>query len=102
MLNITFIPFDQIGAFTTKDAIAVNSSSAQSYTITAGKKVAILQNVGTGIAWIGGSDVSPSDNKGVKLLPNVMLIFRNAKSTFKIYFKCAATITTTIGIAEAD
>lgn len=101
MLGITCIPFDQIGAFSTGTTVGA-SSTTQSHTVTSGKKVVILQNTGNKIVWIGGSDVNPGTSKGVKLLPNVMLIFRNVKSDFKVYFRCSGTDTTNIGVVEAD
>ena len=102
MLGVTNIPFDEIGALSTGTTVEADAVSAQSHTITSGKKVVILQNVGSKLVWFGGSDVDPANSKGNILLPRVMLIFRNAKSNFKIYFKCVAGDTTNIGIVEAD
>ena len=102
MLGPTNIPFDQIGAITSKANLDITDASTQSHTITAGKKVVIVQVVSGSECWFGGSNVNPTTYIGNIMTPRVMLIFRNAKSTFKVYFKCAAGKTAKVGINEAD
>lgn len=102
MLQNTFIPFDEVGAFSCGNTLAVDENAAVSFTVTAGKKVVILMNTGSKAAWFGGSDVDPATSKGVKQGPQVMLIFRNVKSTFKVYYKMGAGDTTNISIVETD
>lgn len=102
MLIPTNIPFDEIGAITSLAPLSVTDSSVQSYTVTAGKKVVILQIVSGGECWYGGATVNPATNIGIIMMPRGMLIFRNVKSTFKIYFRCATGLTAEVAINEAD
>lgn len=102
MLGPTNIPFDQVGAISTAPTLSVTAAAIQSHTITSGKKGVILQIVSGSECWFGGSDIDPTTNKGNIMTPRMMLIFRNAKSTFKVYFKCAAGKTAEVGINEID
>jgi len=102
MLQVTNIPFDQVGALSSVSALSVTDAGTQSHTVTAGKKVVIFQVVSGKECWYGGLDVDPSANLGIIIMPRGMLIFRNVKSTFKVYFKCASGDTSEVGINEAD
>lgn len=102
MLGPTNLYFDQIGELASSTYIDVDESAVKSHTITAGKKVVILQVVDGSDCWFGGSTVDPTNYIGTIMTPRMLLIFRNAKSTFKVYFKCAAGKTAKIGINEAD
>lgn len=102
MLGPTNIPFDQVGAISTAPTLSVTAASTQSHTVTADKKAVVFQPVSGAEVWFGGSDVNPATNKGNILIPRTLLIFRNVKSTFKVYFKCASGKTSEIGINEFD
>ena len=92
--------FQNVGAITAVAALSVDSTGAVSYSITAGKQGVSFQNVGSKPAWYGGSTVDPASSLGNKLFPNQSLTYKNVKTDFVIYFKCAAAETTTIAIVE--
>lgn len=102
MITLAYFPFDDVGKINDVAAIAVDDVGAISYTVTTGKKGVILQNVGAKMCWFGGDTVNPATKRGITLLPNTVIVFRNVRSTFKVYFKCGAGDTTTIGIVEYD
>lgn len=102
MLGPTNIPFDQVGAIECGTTISSTAAAAQSHTVTAGKKAVIFQIVSGSLCWFGGSTVNPATNVGIILLPRTLLVFRNVKKTFKIYFKNVGAQTSEIGINEMD
>lgn len=99
---ITFIEYNNVAAINSEAAISVDAVGAVAYTIPVGKKGVTFQNVGTGISWYGGSNVDPATLIGIKLFKNQGLVFKNVKKTFKIYFLCAAGVTTSIGVINND
>jgi len=102
MLTPVNMFFDRVGAFSCGNTLSVDENSAISYTISANKKAVVLMNVGSKPIWAGGSDVDPISSKGIKMLPMEKWIWRNCESTFKIYFKCAASDVSLVGVVETD
>ena len=98
---ITFIEFNNIGAIQSETSVSVDTT-AIAYTVTAGKKSVSFQNVGSKAVWYGGSNVSPSANIGNKLFPNGGIVYKGVKSTFKIYFRCGAGDSSSIGVVNHD
>ena len=98
---ITFIEYNNIGAIASEAPISVDDTGI-SYTVPAGKKGVSFQNVGNKISWYGGENVAPVSNIGNKLFQNQGLVYKGVKNTFKVYFKCAAGETTTIGVVNHD
>lgn len=92
--------FQNVGSIVSVAALSVDDSAAVAYTITADRQGVTFQNVGTKDVWYGDDTVAPASNKGVKLFRNQSLTYKNVKSTFKIYFKCATGDSTTIGVNE--
>lgn len=99
---INFIEYNNISAINSTSAISVDDAGAVSYTIPAGKKGVIFQNVGSKNCWYGGSNVNPGASVGIKLFRNQGLVFKNVKRTFKIYFKCGSSDSTSIGVITND
>lgn len=98
---ISFIEYNNVGAIAAEAPISVDENGI-SYTIPAGKKGVSFQNVGSKIAWYGGSTVAPASSIGNKLFVNQGLVYKGVKNSFTIYFKCAAGETTTIGVINHD
>ncbi len=96
---ITFIEYSNIGAIASEAAVSVDEN-AIAYTIPAGKKGVSLQNLGTKAVWYGGTNVAPASNIGNKLFQNAALVYKGVKNSFKIYFRCAAGETSTIGVVN--
>ena len=94
------VSFDNIGVFNTVAPISVDAVGATQLTLSTGKRSIIIQNTGSDVIWGGDSNVSPATNRGIAILPYVMLIFRDVSSDFSIYFKCAATKTSTLSVIE--
>ena len=94
------VAFDDVGAFNTVAPYSIDSAGATQLTLTSGKKSIIIQNTGSSIIWGGDSDVSPATNRGIAILPYVMLIFRSVSSNFSLYLKCAAGETSTLSVIE--
>jgi len=97
-----YAPIDNAGAISDVPKISVTDSAAISHALTAGKKGVALMNVGTSTCWVGGSTVDPANSRGIKMLSDSLLTIRNTTSDFKIYFKCGAGLSTTIGVIEYD
>ena len=99
---ITFIEYNNISAINSEAAISVDAAGAVAYTIPAGKKGVTFQNVGSKNCWYGGSNVNPTTKIGIKLFRNQGLVFKNVKRTFKIYFKCGGSDSTSVGVINND
>lgn len=91
----------KVGAMSDVAAISV-TDSAISHTITANKRTILFQNQGTQACYCGGSTVDANNNRGYELLPKASLQFENTTNEFKVYFVCATSGTTTIGVIECD
>ena len=102
MLNVTNMFFDQVGALSSATTLDVDDAGVSPYTVTAGKKAVILQVVSGNELWFGGSTVDPTTYIGNIMTPRMMLIFRNVKSTFKVYFRAATGKSGKVGINEFD
>jgi len=98
---ITFIEYNNVGAIASEAAVSVDAT-AVAYTVTAGKKGVSFQNVGSKVAWYGGANVAPASNIGNKLFQSQGLVYKGVKNTFKVYFRCAAGESTTIGVVNHD
>lgn len=98
---IGFLEYNNVGAIGSEAVINVDSAGI-AYTVTAGKKGVSFQNVGSKIAWYGGSNVHVVNKIGNKLFQNQGLVYKGVKNTFKIYFKTATGDTTTIGVINHD
>lgn len=94
------LSFNEINAFNDVVAIDVDDSAAVSHTITSGKTFVYFMNVGSSPCWYGGATIDPDNSRGVIVLPYSGFVIENAKSSFKIYFKCETGLSTTIGIIE--
>jgi len=102
MLQPTNLFFDQVGALSSGSTIDFDETKVVSYTVTAGKKAVLLQIVNGSECWFGGFTVSPTDYIGNIMTPRMLLIFRNVKSTFKVYFRGATGKSGKVGINEFD
>ncbi len=95
-----FAPIDNVGAVSDQAPVSVTDAAATSVSVTIGKKGVQVMNVGTEECWFGGSTVDPSASRGIKLTPHSAIQIRNTTNDFKIYFKCASGLSTTIGVTE--
>lgn len=93
--------WESVGSLAAKAKIAVTDAGI-SYTIPAGKLGVTFQNQGTTKVWYGDSAVDPANNKGVYLLPNQTITYKNVRRTFAITFKTTTSETGTIGTCEHD
>lgn len=98
---INFLEFNNVGAVSSEAAISVDENGI-TYTVTAGKKGVSFQNVGSKVAWYGGSTTLPASNIGNKLFPSQGLVYKGVKNTFTVYFKTAVGESTTIGVVNHD
>lgn len=99
-MSISIATIDDVGAFNDVASLSIDSAAASSHIVTSGKKGVIFMNVGNNECWMGGSTVDPSASRGIIMLPRVYFLFRNVTADFRMYFKCAAGITTTVGVIE--
>lgn len=94
------LTLSHIGAFSDSVPLSVTDSSSISHTISSGKRFIQFQNVGSASVWYGGSTVDPSTSRGNILLPHQTLCYREATSSFQVFFKCASGDSSTIGVVE--
>jgi len=88
---------DNAGIVSTIAKIDVGNATAVEFTITTGKHGATIQNTGSNLCWVGGSDVNPTNLDGAKLFPSQSITFQNVQSNFSIFFLCESGATTTLG-----
>jgi len=98
-LQFTVFPFDDVGAITHTAKLSVPNTQVE-LTLTAGKRGISIQNVGSKIAWWGGTGLVPADKDGNQLFPNQTMLFRNVRHDFSIFFRCGGTDSTELGIVE--
>lgn len=99
-IQLAYFPFDDVGAISSLAKIDVVSASAISHSVTSGKKGVSLENTGDKVTWYGGSNVDPANKIGNRLWPTQILHYKNVKTTFDLYFRCAAGDTTDISPVE--
>jgi hypothetical protein len=98
---ITIAVMDDVGGFYDVPVLNVTDGDPVSHTISDGKKGIAIMNVGGNICWMGGSTINAKEKRGIIMIPRVYFLFRNAKTTLKIYFQCENGITQ-IGIIEYE
>lgn len=94
--------FEEIGSLSDVAKVSVDATGAIAHTVTSGKRGVIFMNTGNGICWMGGSTVDPANSRGFLMLPRTAFQFNKVTRDFTAYFKCAATVTTTISVVEYD